>query len=188
MIDNSVTDFSFIVTTRNNRDEFSRTFNSILIEAPDNSEIVVVDGSDIPLGLENVEKLVPNNSLRVKYILDNKKGVYNAMNLGIESSKGDWIVIMTAGDFLELNAKQMLKSILNCNYKVVVFSQRVLNKFDGDNFLIHKPNMSTIWPHQSVIIHKEIHKKEGLYDLGYKYLSEQYLFFPVRRGDVHLNQ
>jgi len=174
-------DFSFIVTTRNNSKELVRTINSIISEAPSKSEIVVVDGSDEPPGKEWVINNFLLKDIQLTYTLDNKVGVYDAMNVGIENSLGEWIIIMTAGDYLETNAKALLESIRHLEKEVVVFAQHVENQ-SGNLSFTFTPTHNSIWPHQSVIVKRKVHEIEGLYSLDYRYGSEQYLFASIRKA------
>ena len=180
-------DFSFIITTRNNTGELVRTIESLIAEAPDKSEMVIVDGSDSPLGKEWVLNNFVLNHIHLTYMLDNKNGVYPcggiypAMNDGIEKSLGLWVIIMTAGDCLEVKAKTLLESLRSEEKAVVVFAQNVVDQSGRVAFTLI-PSAKSIWPHQSVILKRRVHETEGLYPLNYCYSSEQYLFAKIRKA------
>ncbi|MGD0410325.1 MAG: glycosyltransferase [Verrucomicrobiota bacterium] len=180
-------DFSFIVTTRNNTGELVRTIKTLIAEAPDKSEMVIVDGSDSPLGEEWVVKNFVLKHIHLTYTLDKGKGAYPAMGLyaamndGIESSLGSWLIIMTAGDCLEAKAKTLLESLRSEEKDVVVFAQNVVDQ-SGRVAFKHIPSAKSIWPHQSVVLRRQVHEKEGLYPLNYRYGNEQYLFARIRKA------
>lgn len=67
--------FSIITITKDNRDGFRRTGESIEAQTFDGREWIVIDG--------NVE---PDD------------GIYDAMNKGIERAQGEYIIFMNAGD------------------------------------------------------------------------------------------
>ncbi len=173
--------FSFIVTTRNNTEELVRTLESIIAEAPGKSQVVIVDGSDSPLGREWVLKNSALDQIHLTYTLDDKKGVYAAMNVGIKKSLGSWVIIMTAGDYLEVKAKALLESLRSEKKEVVVFAQNVVDQ-SGRLAFTFIPSVKSIWPHQSVILRRRVHETEGLYPLNYRYGNEQYLFARIRKA------
>lgn len=179
----TIYDFSFIVTTRNNPKELQRTLSSIISEAPDDCEIIIVDGSDNPKGKNFYLNVLETKKIKLNYLNDNKKGIYNAMNLGVENSLGNWLIMLTAGDYLKFGSKELFKIILNSCSDVIVFSQDVEGYNGRINFSFY-PTVRTVWPHQSVVIKRVIHERIGLYpiDKKYKYSSEQFLFLEIRKS------
>lgn len=172
-------DFSFIITTRNNIGELIETLNSISSEVPKNSEIIIVDGSDKPLGKQKILDLLKSDEVSVTYVLDNKKGVYAAMNVGVENSNGLWIVMITAGDYLLKGGCKLLDNIKYSEKEAVVFSQDIIDQSRKLAYT-HEPTVKSIWPHQSVILKRSVHEKLGLYPIEYPFLAEQYLFIELR--------
>ena len=172
-------DYSFLVQTRNNWEELVRSIDSIRSEAPTCSEVVVVDGSDVPFGEEPVRVLVGDERIRLTYALDERLGVYNAINVGIRKSSGRWLIVITAGDSLETGAKAMLESIRNSGAEVVVFSQNVIDQ-DGRLSYQFFPTEKSAWPHQSVIIRREVHERLGFYPTEFRYAACQCLFAHIR--------
>jgi hypothetical protein len=172
-------DYSFLIQTRNNRSELERTIQSICCEAPSSSQIVVVDGSDVPFGMELIRSMVTNSKIAVVYELDEQKGVFNAMNVGVLKSNGRRLIVLPAGDTMEMGAKELLRSINNSNKEVVVFSQHIIDQ-EGKLSLRFFPTAKSVWPHQSVVLRREVHEKWGLYPMGYRFLSDQYFFADVR--------
>lgn len=176
-------DFSFIIPTRNNLEELNRTISSIVSEVPENSEIVIVDGSDSPKGEDFFLNILNGYNIRLKYVNDNKNGIYNAMNLGVQNSSGKWLVMLTAGDYLKSGAKSLFKYILNSKKDVVVFAQDV-EDLNGKISFSFFPTMKTIWPHQSVVLKRLVHEELGLYPnhSDNKYTNEQVLFAEIRKN------
>ena len=173
-------DYSVVITTRNNVDELTMTMNSILKELPSNSQIIIVDGSDEPLTKEWIVDNYKTKEIPIVYTLDNKTGVYDAMNVGLIKSVGNWIVMMTAGDYFVSGAKSLLESIRKLDKDVVVFAQNVVDQ-SGKLAFSYFPTPVSIWPHQSVILKRIVHEKMGLYPKKYRFVSEQYLFAEVRK-------
>jgi glycosyltransferase involved in cell wall biosynthesis len=173
--------FSFIITTRNNLDELRRTISSIVPEAPKGSEMVIVDGNDIPFERSFLTNMIGDSKITLTIALDKKIGVYEAMNVGIEGSHGEWIVMVTAGDYLISGAKILLESIENSDKDAVIFAQNVEDQ-SGNIAYSFYPTKTSVWPHQSVIFKRQVHENHGLYLPKYKYSSDQHLFAEVRKA------
>jgi glycosyltransferase involved in cell wall biosynthesis len=173
-------DFSFIIPTRNNQEELKATIKSISAEAPENSELVVVDGSDLSVGFNFVQALIPSGvSLGVVYVLDNKCGVYDAMNVGVKSTHGRWLIMVPAGDRINRGARRLLYSLRNSKLDAVVFAQDLADP-KGKKLYSFIPTDKTIWPHQSVILRRTVHERFGLYPEEYRYSSDQFFFAMIR--------
>ena len=56
-----------------------RPYPSVRQEAPSGSEVVVVDGSDQPLGADCIRSMIADDSLKLTYMSDEPKGVYNGI-------------------------------------------------------------------------------------------------------------
>jgi glycosyltransferase involved in cell wall biosynthesis len=174
--------FSFIIVTKDNFEEFERTLFSIKHEAPTNSEIVIVDGSEKCMTKDVVEQKLGNLNFDVCCISDEKQGIFNAMNVGVNNSSGEWLIMLTAGDYLKKGAKSLFDIIVKSKNDVLVFAQDVevkLNKIGFSYF----PSENTIWPHQSVVLKRTVHESVGLYpvDEKLKFTAEQYLFQEIRK-------
>lgn len=173
--------YSFIITTRNNKDELTLTVNSICAEAPMQSEIVVVDGSDKPLGADCVKSMMSNDNVDLVYIVDEKKGVFHALNMGIANSCGLWLDFVPAGDTLEKGARTLLESLRDSEDDLIVFSQNVIDQYNQLSYL-YCPTEKSVWPHQSVIIKRQVHETFGLFPEKYRYSSDQQFFARIRKN------
>lgn len=92
-----------------------RAVNSI--PQRDDIEIVVVDNSLLPIdsNLFNSRK-----NVSVLYS-DNTKGAGGARNVGIENSKGKWLLFLDADDFFTENAFNAFDKYLDSNFDIVFF-------------------------------------------------------------------
>ena len=77
---------SSFLPTRQGDDPLILTSGSITAEAPKDSEIVVVDGSDEPLGGNYVKAMVSNENVKMNYTIDKKKGVFQKLKANIVNS------------------------------------------------------------------------------------------------------
>ena len=86
---------SIVTVTLNNKNTIIHTLNSILTQSYKNIEHVIVDGGSTDGTLEIIKKYKFKDK---KIIHQTKSGIYNAMNLGILKSTGDFICILNADD------------------------------------------------------------------------------------------
>ena len=174
-----IPDFSFLIQTRNNRQELKMSVESVCSEAPPASEMVVVDGSDEPFGEDYMREIMSNANIGLVYRLDERLGPYNAMNVGIKNSCGRWVIVITAGDTLEKGAGLLLESIKDSDHEVVVFSQNVVDQYGHLSYQFY-PTEKSAWPHQSVVIRREVHERLGMYPTECNYTSDQLFFAGIR--------
>ncbi len=83
--------FSIITITKNNLAGFLRTREGLKNQSFRDFEWVVIDGNST----DGTKDILPFGSLSEEDI-----GIYDAMNKGIERSKGDYLLFLNAGDVL----------------------------------------------------------------------------------------
>ena len=103
--------FSIIVVSLNTRLDFLATLKSIEKQTCKDYETIVIDG-DSHDGTE--EEILKNKNIISKYIIKKDKGVYDAMNKGIDIANGNWIIFLNSGD--------------------IFFDEKVLTEFKLNNF------------------------------------------------------
>jgi glycosyltransferase involved in cell wall biosynthesis len=173
-------DFSFIVPMRNNADDLRRSLDSICAEAPASSEVVVVDGSDTPIGKDTVRQMLGCSHVELVYTRDDKTGVFGAMNVGVAATRGRWLVMMPGGDLVNTGARSLLESVNDSTLDAVVFAQDMATP-EGGRLYSFAPTSRTIWPHHSVVLRRTVHERHGLYPVRYRYSADQQFFADVRR-------
>ena len=83
---------SIITINYNNRDGLQKTVNSIR-----DFEWIVIDGGSTDGSKELIEKYADHFSY---WVSEPDKGIYHAMNKGIEVAKGDYLQFVNSGDWL----------------------------------------------------------------------------------------
>lgn len=189
---------SIITVCKNAQDTIGRTIQSVISQDYQDIEYLIIDGDSTDETLNTV------NQYRRKInvvISEADKGLYYAMNKGIERSTGDIIYFLNAGDML-FKANTISKvvkafekthvdiiygdiALYNPNQpqKLILRSQKNVSNF----FLVH----DTIY-HQSIFTKKRIFLKYGKFNTQYK-LSADYewilrSFIKYKVPNFHLNQ
>lgn len=97
--------FSIITITKNHKHGLKKTASSIQTQTCKNYEWIIVDG-DSTDGTQN-DFIDYKNAL---IISEPDKGIYDAMNKGIDKTTGDYIIFMNAGD--QFASPDVLQQIL----------------------------------------------------------------------------
>ena len=136
--------FTIITITYNAAQWLERTILSILSQSYGNIEYVIIDGASTDGTVDIIRQYAPGVSF---WLSEPDKGLYDAMNKGLQHATGDYVWFINAGDTLP-HADIM---------------QRIVQK-------IEKFRMGMLVCHQSFIVRREI---APLYDLNYR-LSADY--------------
>lgn len=96
--------FTIITIAFNSEKTIERTIKSVLAQTYMDYEYVVVDGASKDGTLDIVKKYEPLFEGRMKWKSEPDKGIYDAMNKGIQRATGDIIGIVNSDDWLEPDA------------------------------------------------------------------------------------
>lgn len=151
---------SIIIVTFNDGVNFEKTIVSILKQKIINREIVVIDGKSD----NEHQKFIQKYKKNIDYLISEKdQGIYDAMNKGIENSKGQLLLFMNCGDYFEgqvLSDKINNESLLPVLYTNSLGKKKFKTK--GKFFL------GTPYCHQGIIFNKTNLR----YNLEYKICSD----------------
>lgn len=134
----------------------------------DNFKQFIDEMVEIPIGLNFLE--IPKN------------GIYDAMNKGMLSAKGEWICFMGEGDLIFASEIKKLidEGFLNNPSNEIIFCNVLSDgkKRVSINWNINAYSLDRLCTSHSVgmFIPKNLHKKIGLYDLNFK-INADYDFF-----------
>ena len=163
---------SIIIPTYNRENCISACIGSILSQKFENYEIVIQDALSTDRTLELIRKAQiehPSISFIIKSEKD--KGIYDAINKGIETARGEWLYFLGSDDrlyddnvLLHIFSRPEVKQ-----YDVLygnVNSVRFKGVYDGE-FTQEKLLERNIC-HQAIFFKRSVFKKVGLYSLKYK--------------------
>ncbi len=88
---------SIIIPLHNSKATVSRAIESVLSQTNAHKELIIIDGASTDGSMDIVKSY--NGRLSYK-ISEPDSGVYEAINKGLAKSKGDWIYILGADDYL----------------------------------------------------------------------------------------
>ncbi len=175
---------SVISVALNNRKGLELTIKSVLNQKYSNIEYIIIDGGSTDGSLELIEQFKE----RIDYWSSGPdKGIYDAMNRGIEKSGGEWTIFMNAGDvFYSEN------TVLNVVGQIDPRSDLVYGGFlylqsEYRNLLTLKQpeNLGKLWKgmvfsHQALFVRTSILAGER-FDCGNKYCADYAMVFGLER-------
>ncbi len=94
---------SIITINYNNAQGLEKTLKSVLSQTDTQFEHLIVDGASTDNAVEIIqqyEKDAIARGIKVTWISEKDKGIYNAMNKGIKMASGEYIQILNSGDCL----------------------------------------------------------------------------------------
>jgi glycosyltransferase involved in cell wall biosynthesis len=164
---------SIITVCYNSAATIEKTILSVAGQSYKNVEYLIIDGNSKDNTVEIIKK---HEDKITKWISESDRGLYDAMNKGIEMATGDLIGILNSDDVF--NNEIVLEEVANFHQK---------NTIDASvgNILQHKENgkiiriySSKYWspdklrigympPHPSIFFKKELFNAFGNYQLGF---------------------
>ena len=169
---------SVITVTLNAKDALATTLKSVSSQKRRSEiEFVVIDGLSVDGSIDLLEK----NRNEIDVLVSSKdRGVYDAMNKGVEKSTGDWLYFLNAGDtFLDENSLSIVLDAMDDSD--VLYSDVLVDKSSGiytfeTSFDKRKLN------HQGFVYRKELHVRFGPYAVIEGFTAADYLFFLQLNG------
>ncbi len=116
---------SLITINFNNLEGLKKTISSVINQSWKDFEYIVIDGGSTDGSLEYLNSQKENINCLVS---EPDKGVYHAMNKGIEKAKGNYLLFLNSGDhFYKKSVLKKYNSYLN-DYDLIYFNQFVIGK------------------------------------------------------------
>lgn len=177
---------SIITPTYNAEKTIQACLESVIIQNYPNIEHWIIDG----LSKDNTLTIVKEYAHKyphIKYISEGDKGIYDAMNKGIDLSTGEFLLFLGADDMLTENILDMLtRNIQFSNYDLIYGKVQYPNRnltlgaeykteFLTDKML-SEPFIHLFMHHQGTFIRKQLFQIFGRYDLQYPIGADVHFF------------
>ncbi|GHT63960.1 glycosyl transferase [Bacteroidia bacterium] len=176
---------SIVTVTYNAVSVLEETILSIINQIYNNIEYIVIDGGSTDGTLDIIKKYEDRLSY---WISEPDKGIYDAMNKGIDRASGDWINFMNAGDLFYSNT--IIQELVDMHYfddnEAIIYGNRLVNK----NGLLEAA-ISDLKPikhrmdifHQSCFVPVDLHKNFP-FDISYKIAGDYDFFYRMINNHV----
>lgn len=166
-----------ITVVLNGKEHLEKTIQSVINQTYPNVEYIVIDGGSTDGTVDIIKKY---DDYIDYWVSEPDRGIYDAMNKGIELVSGLWINFMNAGDTFAQT--DIIEKVFE-NSKVfsadVVYGDVVVDYHEFEKVVRAKPiktlNREMAFSHQSAFIRTSVHKNRK-FNLNYK-IAADYNFF-----------
>lgn len=163
---------SVIVPVYNASEYIGNTLNSIINQDFDGYEIIVIDDGSTDDSLDIINRTLENIEIPYEIIHQENAGVSVARNVGIEASKGDYLVFIDADDHVTPNH---ISTLYNGESD---FSLILYVKEDGDK-LIHMDTYS-----EDMISTEDFIKKELNMEITFNFFQLMYKSSIIKDNNI----
>ncbi|MGE6220119.1 glycosyltransferase family 2 protein [Nubsella zeaxanthinifaciens] len=184
-----VVKISIITVTFNAENTLLDTILSVTSQKDVNFEYLIIDGGSQD---KTVDIITQFNEAIDFWVTEKDKGIYDAMNKGIQAAKGDYILFLNAGDRFHTNSVLSEVSHYLDYHGDVIYGHTYVNK-EGIGRIVKSYSLKDDWKtipycHQSVFIKREVLLK-NLFDLNFRIAADynqyqslkkqNYIFKPI---------
>lgn len=185
---------TIITATYNSVKTLEDTMKSVLAQTYADIEYIVVDGASTDGTQQLIRQYEPLFGNRLKWISEKDKGIYDAMNKGIQMASGDVVGILNSDDYFTSHdvIERMVSSFDNKALDAIYGDIHFIRDGQPDKCLRYyssKP-FRPLWlrfgfmpAHPSFYCRREVFEKVGLYKTDYKIGSDYEMM--VRLFMVH---
>jgi glycosyltransferase involved in cell wall biosynthesis len=168
---------SIITVTYNCRSLLEKTIKSIGLQTFTDFEHVVIDGKSTD---GTVDVIVENLSRIAYWVSEPDRGIYDAMNKGLEAATGDYVIFLNAGDtFYENTSLEKIPFDQYPDAGIFYGETMILDK-DGNPVGLRRKKLphNLNWKHFKrgmVVCHQSVLVKRTIapqYNLVYKYAAD----------------
>jgi len=176
-----------ITVVFNGEKHLEETILSVINQTYDNVEYIIIDGGSTDGTLDIIREY---EHVLDYWISEKDRGIYDAMNKGIDLATGDWINFMNGGDLFFSYSILESFSIEKFTYSIIYGN--TLFKYDKENEVIKMPPMPLNFKyglpfcHQSVFVKSYLHKKMK-FSTNYKIYSDFDLFANLFKSNNFLH-
>lgn len=163
---------SIVTVTFNCENSIENTIKSVLSQCYPNIEYIVIDG----LSKDNTMSIIKKYENRISCLISERdRGIYDAMNKGIERATGEWILFFNSADvFCNNNVLSEVAKyfdeetdVIWGDYKTIIGDKVITKKCTTPFFKNTKKFHGMGFSHQSVLVRTR-KAKELMFDLSYR--------------------
>lgn len=178
---------SIITVTFNAASTIEQTILSVINQTYPHIEYIIIDGGSTDGTIDIIKKY----SDRISYwVSEPDKGIYDAMNKGINLANGEWINFMNAGDtFYHSNIIEDIFAKKIYEYDIIYGAVNMLSS-TYNKIVWPKHNISRSHPmpfnHQSVFVRTSLCKQYP-FDISYRYAADYNFFCKIQQDAKYIN-
>ena len=170
-----------IITISYKNPDLANTLNSVLKQRYNSKDFehIIVEGFPENINNKIVLDYQKKAKYKVTYICENDTGRYNAMNKGIKTATGEYLLFLNAGDNL-YDQSTLSKVLINEETTDILYGDILMsnNRKERKLWSLAKHTIDSRFFverslfHQACFIKKNLFEKYGLYDESYKLCAD----------------
>jgi len=176
-----------VVTVVYNGEQFlEETILCVINQTYDNVEYIIIDGGSTDGTLD----IIRQYEHAIDYwVSEDDKGIYDAMNKGIDLASGDWINFMNCGDYLY---EDTILSVIFNKQKYgdcqVIYGNQEIRYPSGRKRVVSAGEVDKLWEcsqfcHQAAFVSSRYHKAHK-FNLEIKIVADYEFFYLAWRSNV----
>lgn len=122
---------SVIVPIYNAEKYVARCLDSILIQADESIELILINDGSTDKSEEIIKTYLETNKSKIKYIKKENNGVANTRNIGLENATGEYIIFVDSDDYIDKDLFKSLKQYMEQDIDIIKY-KAVIETEDGD--------------------------------------------------------
>jgi glycosyltransferase involved in cell wall biosynthesis len=171
---------TIVTVCYNSEHLISETIKSVLNQTYNNIEYIIIDGASTDRTLDIIKEYKPKFNGKMKLISEPDKGIYDAMNKGIESAYGEFIYFLNSGDLFFNNniVEQVIKEFIKRSNIDIIYGNINIQISPNNQFIKKYKNINffslmrhTIC-HQALFVKTRIFEEIGDFNTKYKFASD----------------
>lgn len=179
---------SIITVVYNNEATIRQAIESVLTQSYPEIEYVIIDGNS----QDSTVSIIEEYKNRLGYFISEPdKGLYDAMNKGIQAATGEVIGILNSDDLyqdnnvlLDVMSQFHSDSSLDIVYGDLVYVKKeavnqVVRNWISKEYYTKFFDDGNVPPHPSLFLKNTVYKKVGFFDLDFKLASDYEFMFRV---------
>ncbi len=161
---------SIITITLNNYSGLKKTLESVISQQCSNLEFIVIDGASTDNSIDLLRKY---DDVIDYWVSEQDRGIYHAMNKGIERATGDYFLFLNSGDWFvegvldDADSWEWNKDLI-CFNSYHYFSEKYFSQQRPPDNLSPRHLFSRTVTHQSVFFRRDLFNRYGMYDESYR--------------------
>ena len=165
---------SIITINRNNSFGLEKTIQSVLGQAFDDFEYIIIDGASD----DGSRDVINQHTHRLAYwVSEPDTGIYSAMNKGIKYARGGYCLFLNSGDSLYSNDALAELFQKQPEADIVYTNQHRIGP-NGERVTLFPPKLTFYWlfteylPHNCMLIKRSLFEQIGLYNETYRIVAD----------------
>lgn len=175
---------SIITVCFNSIKTIKQTIEGVLSQTYDNYEHIFIDGGSTDGTTELIKSYQQEYGNRLVLHVGKDKGIYDAMNKGIQLAHGQIIGIINSDDWYDTSAlAEVARTYQEANNEMIVITGNLVRTtYTGEFLYLQKHDKSSITlaklvegmplQHPAVFVAKKVYEEIGSFDISYRYLAD----------------